>query len=82
MHRFWVVNTVFLCHVVQKVKEESDGDRWRPFGAQYGYEHVIDKLLQSALKNAFINTDEFSIIQTVTADLVSVFLKLNVWYLH
>jgi len=46
----WVIDAVFLCHVVQEVKEESDSDGWRPFRTQYGYKDIIYKLLQSTLK--------------------------------
>lgn len=49
MHSFWVVNAMFLSHVIQEVEEESDSNRRSPFGAQDGHKDVIDKLLQCPL---------------------------------
>lgn len=46
---FWVVNSMFLSHVVQKVEEKPHGDRRRTLCTEYRHKHVIHKLLQCPL---------------------------------
>lgn len=48
--RLWVVDTMLLRHVVQEVKEESDGDGRRTLCAEDGHKHVVYKLLQCPLE--------------------------------
>lgn len=44
-----VVDAVLLCHVIQEVKEESDGDRRRALCAEDRHEDIVHKLLQRPL---------------------------------
>lgn len=48
--RLRVVDAVLLRHVVQEVKEESDGNRRRTLGAEDGHKDVVHELLQRPLE--------------------------------
>lgn len=45
----WVIDAVFLCHVIQEIKEEPDGNGRRTLRAEDRNEDVIHELLQRPL---------------------------------
>lgn len=49
VHGVWIIDSVFVRHVIQKVEEEPDGDGRRTLCVEDGHKDVIHELLQRPL---------------------------------